>query len=585
MPGAITTPAMTAPAVVTPAVNGSGGVVGGAAGTATAAPSFVPTVTSTPVALALTATSVPAGPSPTKTPVLGVRTSVAYVATATVWPTPHETTRVDAHSTARATVRADMSATPRAIKPVIVRANNGRPARPASRSIPAVPIASGNTGRSTSGVAAPSPTPMRPAPTVSPTNAARAVILPPLAKLVATPAAGNSSSAVANVTALPGGVATTIGNNVASAPTVVATLIPALPTITAAAPSVIPSVSTALPLPTILVSGTGTVVASDTPAPTIPAALPISIPTVAPTIEDPGTVTATLGAIPTAVSSVPVPPDSSNVTPTAIASGIPSVIAAAPTATAMATGVSGVSTPTETPIVVAAATDIPTTVVTMLPTTAPTTTIATETATATATPSSALLSSQDIGNVGVAGSTLDVAGIYTLMGSGADIGGTADAFHFAYLSLVGDGQIVAHVAAQTDTDPQAKAGVMIRETLDPSARFADMVLTPDRGVAFQQRTEPGVNAAHTELDGVAAPAWVKLARSGSTLTGFVSSDGMTWTPVGTDTVPMSTTVYVGLAVTAHNNALLNTALFDHVVVSAGAKGRRNTYSFQAHSGM
>jgi len=156
--------------------------------------------------------------------------------------------------------------------------------------------------------------------------------------------------------------------------------------------------------------------------------------------------------------------------------------------------------------------------------------------------------------------------------SGGDRGGTADAFHFVYLSLVGDGQIVAHVARQTDTDPWAKAGVMIRETLDPSARFADMVLTPDRGAAFQRRTEPGANAAHTELDGIAAPVWVKLARSGSTLTGFVSSDGTTWTPVGTDTVPMAATVYVGLAVTAHNNALLNTALLDHVVVSASNEG-------------
>jgi len=181
------------------------------------------------------------------------------------------------------------------------------------------------------------------------------------------------------------------------------------------------------------------------------------------------------------------------------------------------------------------------------------------------------LGSQDIGNVGVAGSIfLDVAGVYTIAGSGGDIWGTADAFHFVYGSLRGDGQIVAHVADQTETNPWAKAGVMIRETLAPSARFADIVLTPDRGAAFQRRTDPGANAVHTGRNGIVAPAWVKLARSGSTLTGFVSRDGTTWTPVGTDTVPMATMVYVGLAVTAHNNALLSTAVFDHVVVSAGA---------------
>ena len=181
------------------------------------------------------------------------------------------------------------------------------------------------------------------------------------------------------------------------------------------------------------------------------------------------------------------------------------------------------------------------------------------------------MGSQDIGNVGLTGiSTPPVAGLYVVTGSGADIGDTADAFHFAYRSLVGDGQIVAHVIAQTDTNPGAKAGVMIRETLDPSARFADMMLTPDQGAAFQRRTDPGAHAVQTVLDGIAAPEWVKVTRSGSTLTGFVSNDGTTWTAVGTDTVPMATTVYVGLAVTAHNNALLSAAVFDHVVVSAGA---------------
>lgn len=193
---------------------------------------------------------------------------------------------------------------------------------------------------------------------------------------------------------------------------------------------------------------------------------------------------------------------------------------------------------------------------------------ATVSATAPVTPLPALVDNQDIGDIRVAGNAWYVAGQYTVTGSGGDIGGIVDAFHFAYRSLVGDGQIVAHVAYQTETDPWAKAGVMIRETLDRSARFAGLLLTPDRGAAFQWRTEPGVSAFYSGLGGIDAPAWVKLTRSGATLTGFVSSDGTTWTLVGTNTVPMATTVYVGLAVTSHDNALLSAAIFDHVVVSA-----------------
>ena len=54
----------------------------------------------------------------------------------------------------------------------------------------------------------------------------------------------------------------------------------------------------------------------------------------------------------------------------------------------------------------------------------------------------------------------------------------------------------------------------------------------------------------------------ELVRSGSTFTGSVSPDGINWTVVGTDSIPMAASVYIGLAVTAHNNAALCTATLD-----------------------
>lgn len=184
---------------------------------------------------------------------------------------------------------------------------------------------------------------------------------------------------------------------------------------------------------------------------------------------------------------------------------------------------------------------------------------------------------RDIGNVGLAGSAGYTNGAFTVGGSGGDIWGGTDAFHYAYHPLNGDGQIVAHVASQRNTDPWAKAGVMIRESLNPSSRYADMVLTPGNGAAFQRRTSPGANAVHTGRGGITAPSWVKLVRGGTMLTGYVSSDGATWTRVGTDTIPMITTVYAGLAVTAHNNAALNTATFDHVAVSTSPSANQAGY--------
>jgi subtilisin family serine protease len=172
---------------------------------------------------------------------------------------------------------------------------------------------------------------------------------------------------------------------------------------------------------------------------------------------------------------------------------------------------------------------------------------------------------QDIGSVGVAGSaTVTSPGAFTVSGSGADIWGTADAFQFVYQPLTGDGQVIARVATVPNTDPWAKAGVMIREDLTAGARYAAVLVTPSNGVAFERRLASNGASTYTAGTG-SAPEWVKLARTGTTMTAYASADRNTWVLVGSDTVSMTaTTVYVGLAVTSHNNATLGTATFDSV---------------------
>ncbi|HEV3060526.1 MAG TPA: S8 family serine peptidase [Vicinamibacterales bacterium] len=175
---------------------------------------------------------------------------------------------------------------------------------------------------------------------------------------------------------------------------------------------------------------------------------------------------------------------------------------------------------------------------------------------------------QDIGSVGVAGSaTPTTPGAFTVSGSGADIWNTADAFQFVYQPLAGDGQIIARVAAVPTTDPWAKAGVMIREDLTAGARYAAVLVTAGNGVAFQRRLASNGSSTYTAATG-AVPEWVKVMRTGTTVTGYESADGATWVLVGSDTVSMATSVYVGLAVTSHNNATSGTATFDSITTGA-----------------
>jgi len=149
-------------------------------------------------------------------------------------------------------------------------------------------------------------------------------------------------------------------------------------------------------------------------------------------------------------------------------------------------------------------------------------------------------------------------------GSGADVWGTSDSFRFTYQSLTGDGQIVARVTSIAQVNSWAKAGVMIRNSLSTSAAYAFMLVSAAKGSAFQYRASGGASAASVTGSTVAAPYWVAVVRSGNTLAGYQSPDGVNWTPIGSASIPMGSTVLVGLAVTSHDNTRLCTAAFDNI---------------------
>jgi hypothetical protein len=174
----------------------------------------------------------------------------------------------------------------------------------------------------------------------------------------------------------------------------------------------------------------------------------------------------------------------------------------------------------------------------------------------------------DIGNTGVTGSAIYPNGIFTLFGSGSDISGAADAFRYVYLTGSGDCDVKAQVLTVGNTDPWAKAGVMIRPTLNTNDANVAIVMTPGNGVSFQYRTNAAGNTAATNVGGITSPYWVRVIRTGNTFAGYMSPDGTNWTQVGTtQTMGMITNgYYIGLPVTSHNASYLCTATFANVTV-------------------
>jgi regulation of enolase protein 1 (concanavalin A-like superfamily) len=173
---------------------------------------------------------------------------------------------------------------------------------------------------------------------------------------------------------------------------------------------------------------------------------------------------------------------------------------------------------------------------------------------------------QDIGGPALAGSTLLSGTTFTVTGAGVDIFGTKDEFQFAYQPAQGDVEIVARVASLQQSDPWSKAGVMIRETLTGGSRFGLMHGSSANGWRFQRRLQ--TDGATTSAGPAGPiPGWVRLVRLGTLVTSYQSADGVTWTVVGSDTIPMASAVYVGLAVTSHNPSATSAATFTNVTVS------------------
>ena len=176
--------------------------------------------------------------------------------------------------------------------------------------------------------------------------------------------------------------------------------------------------------------------------------------------------------------------------------------------------------------------------------------------------------------------------IYTMTADGQDIWNTQqppgsgnwvehDEFHYAYKQLSGNGSIQAQLLSVDNTNAWAKAGVMIRGTLDANSVHAMVVMTPANGVSFQRRPTVGGASEHTTLGGFQAPRWVRITRSGNVFTAEHSADGFTWETIGTQNIPMPASLYIGLALTSHSDdpTVACEATFSDVTITGTVTGQ------------
>ncbi len=179
----------------------------------------------------------------------------------------------------------------------------------------------------------------------------------------------------------------------------------------------------------------------------------------------------------------------------------------------------------------------------------------------------------DIGAVGAAGSaafdySTNPATPNGSRGSGADVWGTADGFNYLYQSMFAGGQggALVRITSLDNTNTYAKAGLMLRDTSDAAGAHVLLDVRPGGQIEFMKRDAPGGGTTFVAGATATFPVWLRLTRTPTTVTGSISSDGVSWTDVGTTSTGIGDSAMMGVAVTSHQFGVLATASFDHLSV-------------------
>jgi ABC-type transport system involved in multi-copper enzyme maturation permease subunit len=148
--------------------------------------------------------------------------------------------------------------------------------------------------------------------------------------------------------------------------------------------------------------------------------------------------------------------------------------------------------------------------------------------------------------------------------TGPDGEAVTDSFYFVHQPLAGNGSLTAAItslhgsgplAAESRnfplgprTQPWAKAGILVKAGTRPGSPYAAIMATGGHGVRLQYDFTHDIAGPPGQAS-AASPRWLRLTRSGDTLTGYESADGTHWTEVGAVTLAgLPSTVQAGLFV-------------------------------------
>jgi hypothetical protein len=177
--------------------------------------------------------------------------------------------------------------------------------------------------------------------------------------------------------------------------------------------------------------------------------------------------------------------------------------------------------------------------------------------------------SDDVGAPPLKGSTeFDAATRqYKVTGSGADIWGKADQFHYLWREMSGNFAVTATAEFLTGGIAHRKAVIMLRKNLDADSPFVHLAIHGDGMPAVQFRNSAADNTNTVDFPVEGPGTWqLKLVRQGSTITVWVAKDGAPLRELGHTLNQLGSPVLVGLGVSSHTRDAANTVVFSEVSV-------------------
>lgn len=179
--------------------------------------------------------------------------------------------------------------------------------------------------------------------------------------------------------------------------------------------------------------------------------------------------------------------------------------------------------------------------------------------------------SADIGAPAIKGSAEFSNGQYRITGSGANIWGKQDQFHYVWREMTGNFTVTATMRFLGEGAEHRKAGIMVRQSLDPDATYADVLIHGSGMPALQWRSKPGedTNTFNLPFDGPGTFK-IKLARAGVKIYMYLAKGDGELKKIANTEVSFRDPVLVGLAVCAHQADATATVEFTDVSVEAEA---------------